>query len=85
MFNPLLHLLSPNTVSVERYPKHGKYSSYRIDREHNWTVGSGFKIMGNLRKSPPGAERRLAGGFRTVNDAEKYIARFLPEFLDCTH
>ena len=73
----------PDKVGSVRYPVAGKYGSFRIDTEVGWGGTPRFKILVTYRNQNVGGERRLAGCFQSVEHAEKYIARFLPEFLDC--
>ena len=74
----------PANLSMVRYPAKGTYSSYRIAYEENMDRPWSFRIVGVYRNRQQAGERRIAGGFKTAEDAERYISRFLPEFLECS-
>lgn len=73
----------PDSLNVIRHPTKGTYLSYRITHERSLHGASDLKIVGTYRNRQHSGERRVAGGFKNVEEVERYIARFLPEFLNC--
>jgi hypothetical protein len=81
MSNPL-NELSNDEVYVVHHVTAGKYASYRLEDESGFIGQARFKILVTYRNGGNNAgERRIAGGFKTVEDALRYIARFLPELF----
>jgi hypothetical protein len=71
--------LLPDHQRVVHHPPSGKYTSYRIDYEYAWRGQARLQILVTYKVAS--GERRIAGGFRCIEDVNRYIARFLPELL----